>query len=86
MKKSELVKWAIKGLRSEIDDLEKAVFTGYRYIQRLENGEKIPVDLTKYEIEMGIRKYKEQIEELSKQMYELKWELSFDDTYETKGE
>ena len=86
MNKSDLVKWAIRGLRAEMNDCEKAMQKGYEYIRRMENGDHVPTDKSLSEIMVIIKMYHDQIEQLSMEIYNLKWELSFDDTYEMKGE
>lgn len=86
MKKEELVKWAIRGLRAEMNDCEKIMERGYRYLRQMENGESVPTDMSVSEIMVLIKMYHDQIEKLSMEIYNLKWELSFDDTYEMKGE
>ena len=86
MKKEELVKWAIRGLRAEMNDCEKIMERGYKYLRKIEEGESVPTDMSVSEIMVLIKMYHDQIENLSMEIYNLKWELSFDDTYEMKGE
>lgn len=86
MKKEELVKWAIRGLRAEMNDCEKIMERGYKYLRKIEEGESVPTDMSVSEIMVLIKMYHDQIEKLSMEIYNLKWELSFDDTYEMKGE
>lgn len=82
MKNNNLIKWAIKGIRAEIDEKEKTVQQGYKYIKAIEAGEKVNTPMTKTEIEAVIYKLNRDIEDLSKELFDLKWELSFDETYE----
>lgn len=82
MKKDDLIKWAIKGISAEIDEKEKTIHQGQRYIKAIEAGEKVNTPMTKTEIQAVIYKLNNEIEALSKELFDLKWELSFDETYE----
>lgn len=72
----KIIEYAIKGVISEIDELEKTINQGKQFLKQIENGEKPKTPKSEYEINVIIRKKKEEIEKLSKFKDELKWELT----------
>ena len=75
MNTTELMKWAVKGLAAEIDELEKAVNQGKRYLLEYERGEKPKTPKTPDEIRQIIREKQAEIEKLDKMKFDLKWEI-----------
>lgn len=75
MNTTELMKWAVKGLSAEIDELEKAVNQGKRYLLEYEKGGKPKTPKTPDEIREIIAEKKAEIEKLDKMKFDLKWEL-----------
>lgn len=73
---TQILEYAVKGINAEIEQLEKDVKQGYKFIEQIENGEKVKTPKTKYEIYAICRKKKEQIEKLNKERFELSFELS----------
>lgn len=72
----KILEYAIAGLNAEIDQLEKSINQGKQYLKQIENGEKPKTDKSSYEINVIIRKKKEEIENLEKEKSEIKWMLS----------
>lgn len=75
MNETELMKWAVKGLSAEIDELEKTVNQGKRYLSEYEQGGKPKTPKTPDEIREIIRDKQAEIERLDKMKFDLKWEL-----------
>lgn len=75
MNKTELMKWAVKGLAAEIDELEKTINKGNRYLAEYENGGSPKTPKTPEEIKAIIREKKAEIEKLDKMKFDLNWEL-----------
>lgn len=76
MKDYEIYKWAVKGLRAEIDKLEKDVNTGKRFLAEYEKGGQPKTPKTPYEIQELIKQKKAEIEELDKKRFNLDWQMS----------
>ena len=76
MKDYEIYKWAVKGLRAEIDKLEKDVNTGKQFLAEYEKGGKPKTPKSPQEIQEIIQKKKAEIEELDKKRFNLEWEIS----------
>ncbi len=72
----QILEYAIKGINGEIEQLEKEVKQGYKFIEQIENGEKVKTPKTKYEIYAICRKKNEKIKQLDKERFELSFELS----------
>ena len=75
MKRKELLKWAIKGLSAEIDELDKSVQKGKKYLEEYRNGGQPKTEKTPEEIEKIIFEKKKQFEILVKKRFDLSWEL-----------
>lgn len=75
MNTTELMKWAVKGLSAEINELEKDVNRGKRYLSIYEMGGQPKTPKTPDEIREIIREKKAEIERLDKMKFNLKWEL-----------
>lgn len=76
MEKYELLQWAVKGIRAEIDDLEKQINKGNKYLTMIENGEKSPTKLSADEIKKVISEKKDEIERLDRKRFNIQWEIS----------
>lgn len=75
MNTTELMKWAVKGLSAEIDELEKTVNQGKRLLLEYERGQTPTTPKTPDEIRQIIREKQAEIEKLDKMKFNLKWEL-----------
>ena len=75
MNTTELMKWAVKGLSAEIDELEKTVNQGKRYLLEYEKGGTPKTPKTPDEIRQIIQEKQAEIEKLDKMKFDLKWEL-----------
>lgn len=71
----EILKFAIKGINTEIDEREKTIAKGKQLIRQIESGERAKTKMTISEIQEVIREKEKEIEELSKKKFEYKWEL-----------
>lgn len=67
---NEILKFAIKGIRAEIDRREKTITQGRQFIMKIERGEKVKTPLTISEIREIIEKNKREIEELDKKRFD----------------
>lgn len=76
MKDIEIYKWAVKGIRAEIDKLEKDVSIGKKYLREYENGGNPKTPKTPQEIKEIIQKKKEEIESLDRERFNLEWKIS----------
>lgn len=74
MEHKQIIKWAIKGLTVEIQDLEKTIKQGKQYLLQLERGEKVKTPKTAEEIKQIIEVKTAEIEKLEKLKFSLKWE------------
>lgn len=75
MKRKELLTWAIKGLSAEIEELDKSVQKGKKYLEEYRNGGQPKTEKTPEEIEKIIFEKKKQFEILVKKRFDLSWEL-----------
>lgn len=76
MEKQELLQWAVKGIRAEIDELEKGVNRGKRLLLDFEKGITPKTPKTPQEIKDIIADKKAEIESLDKKRFELEWALT----------
>lgn len=76
MNQQTILEYAIKGIVTEIDELEKTINQGKQYLKQYENGEKPKTNKSEYEIHVIIRKKKDEIEKLAKLKDEMKWQLA----------
>lgn len=74
MERKELLKWAIKGLSAEIDELEKTIRKGEKYLDEYRKGKQPKSKKTPDEIKNIIKEKKKQIESLDKKRFDLSWE------------
>lgn len=75
MNTTELMKWAVKGLSAEIDELEKTVSQGKRYLLEYEKGGQPKTPKSAEEIRQIIQEKQAEIEKLDKMKFDLNWEL-----------
>lgn len=75
MTEKQLYEWAIKGLMSRIDELEKDINTGKRLLLDYERGLKPTTTKTPYEIQEIIKEKRAEIEKLYNEKSDLSWKL-----------
>ena len=75
MNEKDLYKWAIVGLRAEIDKLEKDINRGKRLLLEYERGQQPKTTKTPQEIKEVIAEKRAEIERLDKERFNLSWEL-----------
>ena len=75
MKRKELLEWAIKGLSVEIEELDRSVQKGKKYLEEYQQGIQPKTEKTPEEIEKIISEKKKQFELLVKKRFDLSWEL-----------
>lgn len=73
MNQRELLDWAIKGLLAEIEEHERQVRRGQKYLNDIRNGKPVKTPKTEVEIIEIINKKNELIEELSRKKSVLEW-------------
>ena len=71
LNQKQIIEYAIKGIATQIDELEKAINQGKRFLLEYENGEKPKTPKTPHEIKQIIQEKKDEIEKLSKEKNEL---------------
>lgn len=76
----EILKFAIIGIRAEIDRREKTIVKGRQFIVQIERGEKAKTKLTISEIQEIIAKNKREIEELDRKRFDYEWQLSMSES------
>lgn len=74
MEQKELLSWAIKGLYAEIQELEKTIKKGEKYLEEYRKGKQMRTKKTPEEIKKIILEKKKQIEILDKKRFDLSWE------------
>lgn len=79
MKKQEILEFAIKGIAAEIDELEKSIYQGRRFLNEIENGKQPKTKLSAEEIKNIIRQKQSEIDELSKKQFDLRWQLNVEE-------
>lgn len=75
----QIIEYAMKGITSEIEELEKTVKQGYKYVEKIDKGEKVTTTKTKFEILDICREANAKIKKLEKEHFELKWQLCVDE-------
>ena len=74
MKRKELLMWAIKGLSAEIDELDRTIRKGKKYLEEYRQGKQMQTKKTPEEIKNIIQEKQKQIESLDKKRFDLSWE------------
>ena len=72
----EILKFAIKGIKTEIDEREKTIAKGRQFIRQIENGEKLKTKMTISEIREIITQKQQEIEELDRKRFDYEWQLN----------
>ncbi len=79
MTAKEILQYAVKGIAAEIEQLDKDVKQGYKYIEQIENGEKVKTPKTKFEILAIITEKKEKIAKLEKEKFDITWQIEVEE-------
>lgn len=79
LNEKEILKYAVQGIKVEIEQLEKDIKQGYKYIEQIERGEKVKTPKTKQEILDIVADKKAKMEQLDKQRFEISWKLDVED-------
>lgn len=74
MERKELLSWAIRGLYAEIQEFERSIRVGEKYLNEYRNGKQPRTKKSPEEIEKIILEKKKQIETLDKKRFNLSWE------------
>ena len=74
MEQKELLTWAIKGLSAEIEELDRSVQKGKKYLEEYRQGKQMQTKKTPEEIKSIIQEKQKQIESLDKKRFDLSWE------------
>lgn len=72
----QILEYAVKGITAEIENLEKDVKQGYKFIDQIDNGEIPKIKKSKYEILDICQEKNNEIKKLEKECFELRWEIS----------
>jgi hypothetical protein len=78
MERKELLSWAIKGMYAEIQELEKTIRKGEKYLDEYQNGKQPKTPMKPEEIKKVISEKEKQIEILDKKRFDLSWERDVD--------
>ena len=79
MTDKRILAYAIKGIAAEIEQLEKDIKQGYKFIEQIDNGEKVKTPKTKQEILQIIDAKDEEMKNLEKEKFALKWQLEVEE-------
>lgn len=74
MEQKELLKWAMKGITAEINEIEKTIRKGKQYLELYRNGGFPKTGKTPDEVRKIISEKQKQIEILDKKRFDLSWE------------
>ncbi len=80
MTEKQILTYAIKGIAAEIEQLEKDIKQGYKFIEQIENGEKVKTPKTKFEILEIITEKDKKMKELEKEKFALSWQVEVEMT------
>lgn len=75
LNQKQILQYAVKGLAAEIEQLDKDIKQGYKFIEQIDNGEKVKTPKTKFEIQKIIAEKDEQMKKLEKEKFEIKWQI-----------
>lgn len=75
MTAKEILKYAVKGITAEMQEIEKEIKEGYKYIKQIDDGEQIKIKLNKYEILDIIAEKEDQMKRLEKERFAIKWQI-----------
>lgn len=76
LNQKQILEYAVKGLRSEIDKLEKDINIGKKYLSEYEKGGKPKTPKTPDEIKAIIQSKKAEIKKLDKERFDLEWKMT----------
>lgn len=76
MEQKDILQWAVRGLRAEIDSIEKDISLGRRFLKEYEDGLTPKTPKTPFEIREIISQKKDKIEELNKMRIELEFDIA----------
>lgn len=75
MTDKQIYKYALKGIAAEIEQLEKDIKQGYKFIKQIDNGEKVKTPKTKYEILDIITEKEAEMKKLEKEKFAISWQI-----------
>lgn len=75
MTHKEVLEWAVKGIRAEVEKLDNDIKKGLRYLEQYENGEQPKTPKSPSEIWAIIQRKREEIEELDRKRIELQFNM-----------
>ena len=75
LNQKEILKFAVKGLESEIEKLEKEIKQGRKLLTQIDNGEKVNTKKARHEIFAAVTEKQEEKEKLEKEKFNLEWEI-----------
>lgn len=75
LNQKEILQYALKGIAVEIEELEKAIKQGYKFIEQIDKGEKVKTKKTKFEILDIITEKENQMKQLEKEKFNIKWQI-----------
>ena len=75
LNQKEILQYALKGIAVEIEELEKAIKQGYKFIEQIDKGEKVKTKKTKFEILDIITEKENQMKKLEKEKFNIKWQI-----------
>lgn len=76
MTEKQIYEYALKGITADIEQLDKDIRQGYKYIEQIDKGEKVKTPKTKQEILDIIKAKKQEMENLEKEKFNIKWHLA----------
>lgn len=74
----QLLQYAIKGIKADIDSLEKTIRQGQKYLTEYENGKQPKTKKLPQEIKSIIAEKQAEIEKLDKIRFDLAWKVDVD--------
>lgn len=74
MEDKQIIAWAIKGINVEIQELEKTIKQGNKYLLQIERGESVKTPKTAAEIKSIVAEKTAEMEKLERAKFELTWE------------
>ena len=75
MTHKEVLEWAVKGIRAEVEKLDSDIRTGQRLLEQYERGEQPKTPKTPSEIRAIIQRKREEIEELDRKRIGLEFDM-----------
>ncbi len=75
MTDKKILQYAIKGIAAEIEQLEKDIKQGYKYIEQIDKGQKVKTPKTKQEILEIIAEKDAEMKKLEKEKFNISWQV-----------